>query len=212
MSAVEVAATLFGLACVWLTIRRTIWCWPMGLVQVVLYVWIFYRAKLYSDVGLQVVYVVLQVYGWHHWLRGKGRDGGAGAGTVLPITRLTARAVAGWTAAAAAGTAALGTVMSRYTDAALPYWDAAITVLSLVAQVLLARKVLENWLFWIVVDVLAVGVYAAKKLYPTTGLYAVFLVMAIAGWLAWRKEFRRSLSATGTAPAPAPAPETAPVA
>jgi nicotinamide mononucleotide transporter len=144
----------------------------------------------------------LQVYGWHHWLRGGGRNGGAD--DELPITRLTPLGMAAWALAGAVGAAALGAVIRRYTDAALPYWDAAITVLSLVAQVLLARKVLENWLFWIGVDVLAVGVYAAKKLYPTTGLYAVFLVMAIAGWMAWRKEFRRNLmppSAAGTAEA-----------
>jgi len=197
MTAIEVVATLFGLACVWLTIRRSIWCWPTGLIQVVLYVWIFYRAKLYSDVGLQVGYTFLQLYGWHHWLRGGARNGGADG--QLPVTRLTPAGLASWAVAGLAGTAALGAVMRRYTDAALPYWDAAITALSLVAQVLLARKVLENWLFWIVVDVLAVGVYAAKKLYPTTGLYAVFLFMAITGWMAWRKEFQRTLSAASAA-------------
>ena len=129
MTAIEVVATLFGLACVWLTIRRSIWCWPTGLVQVVLYVWIFYRAKLYSDVGLQVVYTFLQLYGWHHWLRGGARNGGADG--QLPVTRLTPAGLASWAVAGLAGTAALGAVMRRYTDAALPYWDAAITALSL---------------------------------------------------------------------------------
>ena len=202
MSPIEIVATVFGLASVALTIRRSIWCWPAGLVQVVLYVWVFYRAKLYSDVGLHVVYIVLQLYGWHHWLRGRREPGAVGA--ELPITRLSA---AGWAAAAGAGavgSVALGPVMARYTDAALPYWDAAVVGLSLVAQTLLARKVLENWLFWITVDVLAVGVYATKKLYPTTVLYAVFLVMAVLGWLAWRKQFRQTRVAA-TLPAAAPA-------
>ena len=131
MSAIELSATLFGLACVWLTISRSIWCWPTGLVQVVLYVWIFYRAKLYSDVGLQVVYIVLQAYGWHHWLRGRSR--GDSSVAELPITRLTPIALAVWAAAAAAGTVVLGRVMNRYTDAALAYWDAAITALRAVS-------------------------------------------------------------------------------
>jgi nicotinamide mononucleotide transporter len=200
MSAIEIIATVFGLACVGLTIRRSIWCWPTGLVQVILYVWIFYKAKLYSDVGLQVVYIVLQLYGWHHWLRGSSR--GDAAGGELPISRLSSAGWCAWAIAGAVGSLALGTVMAKYTDAALPYWDAAIVALSLVAQTLLARKVLENWLFWITVDVLAVGVYAAKKLYPTTALYAVFLVMAVSGWLAWRRQFQRTRAGARATPPP----------
>ena len=91
----------------------------------------------------------------------------------------------------AAGTAALGGAMARYTDAALPYWDAATTVLSLVAQYLLARKVLENWEFWIVVDVIAVGVYLTKELYLTSGLYAVFLILAVIGLITWMRNLSK---------------------
>jgi nicotinamide mononucleotide transporter len=83
--------------------------------------------------------------------------------------------------------------MHRYTNAALPYWDAAITVISLVAQWLMAKKILECWLLWITVDVLAIGVYAVKKLYPTTGLYAVFLVLAVLGYLTWKKALKKRL-------------------
>jgi nicotinamide mononucleotide transporter len=200
MSAVEIVAALFGLACVGLTIRRNIWCWPTGLVQVALYVWVFYKAKLYADVGLQVVYVALQIYGWHYWLHG-GR-----VESEPPIARLGRAGLAGWVAVAAAGALAVGWAMARFTDASLPYWDAAIVALSLVAQFLLSRKVLENWLFWIVVDVLAVGVYLAKDLYATTVLYAVFLVMAVLGWFAWRSTCRKQIAMTSTAAAPLPAP------
>jgi nicotinamide mononucleotide transporter len=185
MTTLEIIATLFGLACVALTIRRNIWCWPTGLVQVFLYGWIFYRAKLYSDALLQVVYVALQVYGWYYWLRGGPRD------QEPPIARLGRVGWPGWALAAAAGTGSIGFVMARFTDAALPYWDAAVVSLSLVAQFLLGRKVLENWVFWIVVDVLAIGVYAAKGLYVTTILYAVFLAMAASGWYAWNKSYRK---------------------
>ena len=183
MTAIEVIASLFGLLCVWLTVRQNIWCWPIGLVMVSLYVWIFYQAKLYSDMGLQVVYIVLQIYGWIHWLRGGPRD------SDLPVTRLSGNRIAFWIIVAVACTVLLGGGMARWTDAAIPYWDATTTVLSLIAQYLLARKVLENWLFWILVDVLAIGIYAVKELYITAGLYAVFLGLATWGWLAWKASF-----------------------
>lgn len=184
MTAVELVATLFGLACVALYVVQSIWSWPTGLVQVCLFAWVFYHAQLYSDFLLHLVYIALQLYGWYHWLRGAPRDA-----ETLPITRLAPPAGLAWIAVAASGTAVLGFVMGRYTDAALPYWDAAIAALSLVAQYLLARKVLENWLLWVVVDVIAIGVYLAKGLYITTVLYAVFLVMAVTGYLAWRRSY-----------------------
>lgn len=182
MSPLEIVATVFGLLCVALTVRQHIWCWPTGLVQVILYIFIFYQAKLYSDSFLQVIYVFFQFYGWWHWLHG-GRER-----TSAPITQLSPRALLGYTLAGILGSLLWGFGMARFTDAALPYADAFVVVFSLVAQWLLARKVLESWHFWIAVDVLAIGVYFLKKLYLTSGLYAVFLVLAVLGLLAWRKE------------------------
>lgn len=184
MSLIEITATLFGVACVYLTIRRNIWCWPTGLIMVSLYIWIFWQAKLYSDMGLQVVYIFLQLYGWWAWLHG-GEDG-----EELEVQRLTPARFGAWVAAGVVGTVGLGYVMSTYTDADLPYWDACTTVLSLIAQWLMAKKILENWVFWIVVDVLAVGIYFTKGLYPTTGLYALFLLMAASGLVVWWRVYR----------------------
>jgi len=191
MSITEWVAVAFGLACVALTIYQNIWCWPTGLVQVILYVGIFYQARLYSDVLLQLVYIVLQIYGWYHWVRGGPRD------STLAISRLTPTSFSMWFLVSAIATGCLGFVMRRYTGAALPYWDATITILSLVAQYLLSRKTLENWLFWIAVDVLGIGVYASKHLIATSGLYGVFLVMAICGWLAWKKSFKAQAPVPG---------------
>ncbi|MBB6050034.1 nicotinamide riboside transporter PnuC [Armatimonas rosea] len=185
MSPLEIVATVFGLLSVALTVRQNIWCWPTGLVQVVLYIFIFYQAKLYSDSILQVLYVVFQFYGWWHWLHG-GRER-----TSAPVTRLRPQALSGWIVVGIIGSLLWGSVMARFTDAALPYPDAFVVVLSLVAQWLLTRKVLESWHFWIAVDVLAIGVYALKRLYLTSGLYAVFLVLAVLGLLAWKKELDR---------------------
>ncbi len=193
MTTIEIIATVFGLTCVWLTVRQNIWCWPTGLVQVVLYIWIFFQAKLYSDVGLHVVYVVLGLYGWWYWLRGGPRE------STAPVTRLSAIALPVWVVVGLAATAGLGWTMDTQTDAALPYWDAATTAFSLIAQYLLARKRLESWLFWIAVDVMAIGVYIAKELYVTSGLYGVFLILAIMGFFTWR----RSLQPTPAGPAEA---------
>jgi nicotinamide mononucleotide transporter len=183
---IELVAAGFGLACVGLCVRRNIWNWPVGLVQVLLYAWVFFQARLYADFGLQLIYCVLQVYGWYHWLRGGQRD----AANELPVTRWPARNALAWIVIAAIATGALGFLLRRFTDAAFPYWDGAIAILSLLATYLLARKALENWLLWIAVDVLGIGVYWAKDLRVTAGLYAVFLCMATAGWLAWRKNWR----------------------
>jgi len=186
MTWIEATAVVFGLICVWMTIRQNIWCWPTGLVQVALYILIFYQVKLYSDLLLHIIYVGLQVYGWHHWLHGgKNR-------TQLPVSTLGVRSRMAWPVATIVGTFGLGYLMSTFTDAAVPYGDAFTTVASLIAQWLMARKRLESWLFWISVDVVAVGIYWHKSLYLTSGLYAVFLVLATLGWFAWRKSLREN--------------------
>jgi len=196
VSPIEIAAALFGLLSVYYTLREHVWCWPTGLVNVVLYVVVFFEARLYADTLLQVVYIALQIYGWYEWLHG------GPAQTELRISRSSGGTLVFLLLIGAVGTLGMGYAFDRYTDAALPYWDSAITVLSLVAQWMVAKKRLENWLFWIVVDVLAVGVYFAKQLYPTAALYGVFLVMAIAGLRAWQKAWVKQQSMS-TAGAPA---------
>lgn len=186
MAIIEIVATITGLACVLLTIRQNIWCWPVGLVMVSLYIYIFYQARLYSDMGLQVIYVLLQTYGWYQWLHGGLNHG------ILHVRRLQLSHVIGWVVAGGIGTLMLGYVMATYTDASLPYCDATTTVLSLIAQYLMAKKLLESWLFWIIVDVLAVGIYATKSLYLTSGLYAVFLGLAVAGFFSWRNNIQQT--------------------
>lgn len=179
MSVIEIIATLSGLACVTLTIRQNIWCWPTGLLMVSLYIVIFYQVKLYSDMGLQFIYVFLQFYGWYQWL-----SGGPG-NSPLHVTLMPRLGYLGWSAGAAVAIVTLGLIMDTKTDASLPYWDAATTVLSLIAQYLMAKKNLESWIVWVAVDVMAVGIYFAKDLNLTAGLYAVFLVLAIMGFFAW---------------------------
>lgn len=186
MSPLEILGTVLGVIGVWLMIRQNVWGWPIGLVQVALYAWIFYDAKLYSDAILQVFFFAIQAYGWWHWWRGPSVVDGLS----LPVTRLSLRAIAGWIVAGALLTAAHGWAMARYTDAALPWWDAFILIFSLIAQWLQARKHLENWAGWMIVNVVAVGVYWVKDLKLTSGLYVLFFGMAVFGHLAWRKSMR----------------------
>jgi nicotinamide mononucleotide transporter len=184
MTWIEAIAVLFGLACVLLTIRQNIWCWPTGLVQVLLFIVIFYRVRLYSDLILHVIYVFMQIYGWYYWLHGSE------ARNRLPVTRMRPLILAGWILTAVAGTMLWGYLMARYTNAAAPLADAFTTVASLIAQWLMARKKLESWCFWISVDIVAIGIYLYKDLYLTTGLYAVFFVLATIGFFEWRKSYQ----------------------
>ena len=193
MNKLELVAALIGAISVWLSVRQNIWSWPTAIVNVVLYSIVFYEAKLYADMGLQVVYAVLSVYGWYEWLYG-----GAGR-TELRVTRTGVRIGAVLALIAAVGSVLLGTALHRGTDAALPYMDASLSSTSLVAQWMMTRKLLENWLVWIAVDVLYVGMFVFKGLYLTAGLYAVFLALAVQGYLGWR----RSMAGAALAPASA---------
>jgi nicotinamide mononucleotide transporter len=184
-SPLELAATVFGLAAVWLTVRASIWCWPTGMAMVSLYAVVFLQARLYSQALLQVVYLAFQAYGWWHWLH--GGDGGA-----LRVGRMSPREWPLWVAVSLVGAAALGRVMDTRTDAEVAYADAAVTVLSLVAQWLQARKLVECWPVWIAVNLVAIGVYLAQRLYATTALYAVFLLLAALGWREWHRAARAS--------------------
>ncbi|EKD93350.1 MAG: hypothetical protein ACD_28C00163G0001 [uncultured bacterium] len=191
MSPIEIVATIFGLASVYFTVKQNIWCWPTGLVMVFLYIFIFYGAKLYSDALLQVIYIFMQIYGWYHWVYGdKERKS-------LPVSRLSHQQSRLWGLVAVVGTAGWGYFMINNTDASFPYADAFIVVLSLIAQWFLARKILESWVLWIIVDVVAVYVYFSKELYPTSILYIVFFFLAIKGLLEWKTSFKKQAPVPG---------------
>jgi nicotinamide mononucleotide transporter len=188
----EIAGFVTGVVAVWLTVRQNVWCWPLGLVNVAIFAVVFYRARLYADMGLQGVYFALCLYGWWEWLHGGTAHGPLAVGRTPPRWAL---ALAGLAAAFAVG---LGALLARATDAALPWLDSSLTAGSLAAQYLQARKWIENWWAWLAVDVVYVGMYVFKRLYLTAGLYAVFLGLAVAGLLAWR----RALSGSGPAVVP----------
>jgi len=181
----EALALVFNLAYVLLAIEQRVWCWYAGLVGAALSLVVFYDARLYGAMALQVVYVGLMVYGWHEW-----RHGGEGGGQ-LSVARTPGR---WWLILGLAGAVfavALGLFLRYRTDAALAYWDAGTTSFSLAAQFMTSRKWLENWLVWIVVDAVYVVMLVSQELHLMALLYLAYLVLAVLGYVEWRRSLRR---------------------
>ena len=189
MDWVEFTGLVSGLLCVWLLIRQNVWTFPIGLVYAVVSVVVFFEARLYADVLLSGYYVLMNGYGWYYWLYGGTRvrgSGGPRAQDALPVSRTplgTAVVLGGLTAAAIAG---MGWFFDTQTDAAFPYWDSATTCMSFAAMWMTARKYIENWAVWLIVDVIATAIYYLKDIQFYAILYGVYLGMAILGWRAWQ--------------------------
>ncbi|HWI57511.1 MAG TPA: nicotinamide riboside transporter PnuC [Bacillota bacterium] len=173
-----------GGICVWLVVREHLWNWPIGLANNLFFFLLFLRGRLYADMGLQILYFGLGVYGWRNWVIG-GQNRSA-----LKISRTTRNE---WVALAVTiplGTWGLREVLLVVNDAA-PLWDSLTTVLSLAAQYLLCRKRFENWAFWIAADLVYVPLYLSRKLPLTAVLYTVFLIMCLVGVREWRRSLRK---------------------
>jgi nicotinamide mononucleotide transporter len=184
MNPLELIAVILGIANVGLLVRRSIWNYPFGMAMVALYFVIFREARLYGEAGLQVFFFVVQGWGWWLWARA------GGLAETVAVTWMDWRARLAALALVAISAVGIGWAMARFTDAAMPYADAAIAGGSVVAQVLLAMRRVENWALWIAVDVLSIGVYLMRGLNLTAGLYVVFLVLAAAGLREWAKAAR----------------------
>lgn len=180
-SCLEVVAVLFGIVSVFLSVREHIWSWPTALVNVALFFLLFYESGLYSDMGLQVVYFALSLYGWYQWLYG-----GEGQ-TTLTVSRTTRRTWWALAAIAVVVWASLGRATSRLPGASLPYVDAATTTTSLLAQWMMTRKLLENWAVWMIVDVAYIAMFLFKGLYLTAFNYGVYFVLAYMGYVRWQR-------------------------
>ncbi|WP_336957899.1 nicotinamide riboside transporter PnuC [Sphingobium aquiterrae] len=189
MSPLEAIAVLLGLANIVLLVRRSIWNYPFGIATVSLYGLIFFRERLYSDALLQGLFLALNIYGWANWVRAS--DTADDAEGRVPVQRMPGAGVGLCALGAAGATLAWGTIMHRYTDAAMPYWDASVAMMSVLAQYLLARRYIDNWAWWIAVDLVAVPLYWAKGLHLTAGLYVVYLLLSTTGLFSWISAQRR---------------------
>ena len=197
-SCAELFGFITGVLNVWLVTRENIWSWPLGVLNAGFYIVVFARTGLYSDTGLQLVYLVLSLYGWWHWRRGVPSAGALGHEAVV-VTRTPRRTAVLLTAIALVSWLTLATITRRLPGAALPWLDAALVSISLVAQYMMTRKLLENWLLWIAVDVVYIGLFINRQLPLTAILYAVFLVLAIIGYVQWHRSATRTHLATSPA-------------
>ena len=180
-SALEITGFITGVLGVWLTIRRKILCFPIGIINVLIYAYLFQseNVRLYADALLQIIYLILLVYGWMVWNRSKNEKEEIRTVSILLAKKLVIIGVL--------STIALGVFLSLYTNASLPYLDAALTIISLIAQWMIAKKMIENWLLWIVVNTIYIPLYVYKGLAFTSILYLLFLILAINGWYNWKK-------------------------
>ena len=184
MNPLETLAALFGIVSVYLSVRQNIWSWPTAIINVGLYTIVFFQSRLYADMGLQVVYVIISFYGWYQWLYGgKGH-------TELKVSRTSRQLGVLLAGIAVASAFLLGTFLHRTTNAALPYLDSTTTSVSLVAQWMMTKKLLENWAVWVAVDVVYIGMFIYKSLYVTSFLYLVFLILSVMGYRQWKASLR----------------------
>lgn len=195
MSWLEVLAALFGLANILLIVRRSVWNFPAALIMVTLTGVVLWEAKLYSDAGLQAFFFIVNILGWVLWARNRGA-----AGEIM-VDRLGAAGQIVWIALAMAATYGWGLFMALNTDATNPWWDASVAMLSIAAQILMTRRYINNWHWWIVVNILSIGLYWHKQLYVFTGLYVIFLGMAVWGLIEWRRAEARQRAQAASAAA-----------
>jgi nicotinamide mononucleotide transporter len=191
-SLLEVIGVITGLLCVYLAAKNIIWNWPFAIVSVGIYIFIFYEKNLFADMGLQFYFMAMNIYGWYFWSKKPATE------DKTPVMRITKREIILSAIGVVIFTFILGSLL-KYTTASFPYLDSFCTACSLIAQVLLARKVLENWLIWIFVDVIYVGVYIYKDLHLTAVMYAIYVAIALLGFIDWKKEAPPKPSPVGRA-------------
>lgn len=187
---IELLGLFFGLLYILLSIKQNIWCWPVGFITSALYVYVFFVTKFYADMGLQVYYLMVSVYGWYHWMFGaksKKQDD-------LKISKTNIKLAIYLFLAASILFIIISYILVNYTDSEIPYWDAFTTAASFVATWMLARKIIEHWIIWIIVDSVSLGLYIYKELYPTVILFAVYTILAILGYIEWKKELKKKLN------------------
>jgi nicotinamide mononucleotide transporter len=183
---IELLGAILGIIYVFFSIRQNILTWPVGLLTSVLYVWVFFDSKLYADMGLQMYYVAISIYGWYEWLRGNSSN----KSEPLKVSRLTGRLALILASVSFILFFLIWFILNNYTDSPVPFADSLATSLSIVATWMLARKILEHWLVWIFVDAFSIGLFWYKDLLPTVILFIVYTGMAVVGFIEWKKEIK----------------------
>ena len=186
MGLIEWVATGLGIVCVALGAVRSVWTFPTAIGSVALLGIVVMEQHLYSDTLLQAFFVAANFYGWWNWDRSRAVAGEVAVEVLSNVSRMR------WLVVSAVATILWGAGMHRLTDASYPWWDAGIAIASVAAQILMARRKLENWLIWIAVDVASVPLYLVKHLWAFAGLYVIYLALSVWGYVVWRRAMRMS--------------------
>lgn len=181
---IQIIAAISGLLCVWLVARESIWNYPIGIVNIVALIFTFYGVKLFADFTLNIVFLILNIYGWYFWLKNRGNL------KVRPTRNISKKELIVALLVVVLGTPVWGYVFDTYFGAALAYPDSFVMVASIVAQWFLSKKVIQHWYFWIAVDLVAIPIYLLKDLPLIAILYTVYLGICVNGLISWKKEMK----------------------
>ena len=181
---IELAGTVFGLIYIWFSVRQSLNTWPAGIITSLLYCSVYFGAKFYANMGLQLYYLIISVYGWWSWKNGSKTDNGA---EELSVSRTTLTLWIRLFVINLILTGLMYYLLGLHTDSPIPFGDAFTTSLSIIATWMLTRKKLEHWLIWIFVDLISISLYLYRGLYFTTFLFLVYTVMAVIGYYEWQK-------------------------
>ena len=179
MSTIEIIAVIISIIGVTLTIKRQMWCWFFNFIAFVLYAYIFYEYKLYGETILQFIFIVMNLYGFYHWRKGKVEE------HTIRIEKSNAPTLVMQMVLASIAGLLFGLGLHYFTDASLPILDAQLAAFSLLATYWTTQKYIATWVLWVIVDIVYVGMFFYKSIYLTAGLYAVFIGLAILGWKQW---------------------------
>ena len=182
----EILGTLFSFVYLYFSIKQNIWLWPLGIISSAIYAWVFFNAHIYADMGLQFYYVLISIYGWYQWSYNQ-----TGQKTEILKVRFTGKKL--WFYIILLTTILfiiISQILVFYTNSEVPYWDAFTTATGITATWMLAKKYIEHWLIWVLIDLVSSGLYYYKELYFTILLYLVYTAMAIIGYMQWKKDIK----------------------
>ena len=186
----ELFGVASGLLFLYLEIKEKLWLWPVGLITSAVYIIVFFKSGFYADMALQGYYVVISIYGWWHWISGRTNNSDKHK---LPITRLKKQLAIILSAVTLALWFAMWLILSKFTDSQVPIGDSFTTALSIVATWMLARKILEQWWVWGVVNAISLSLYLYKGLYPTAVLFVFYTAMVVVGYIEWKKNLKSKI-------------------
>lgn len=183
---IEFIATLVSIAGVYLTTKQIIWCWPISLVGLVLSMYVFFITHLYLQTLLQIFYLGMTLYGWYNWKYGGENN------SVLNISRIKHKKdILRYLIIGLISIVICGYLFNKYTQDPLPWLDSITTISGIIATYIMAKKIIENWIIWIAIDIILVGMCYYQKLYIFTFLYSVFIILAVYGFFEWRKDLQK---------------------